>query len=183
MRKYVVFIVTGLVLFLLSGCGMALLPVSVEGSRSLDGYKYFYMNGTGSMTSRSNVGVNVGYGVYVTDPDRSINPGDFISGYLMNKGYIRVAERPFVHPGETFIVNYGEGGKRYKYNRNDGTRPIVDTYAQEVILQFISAETNDVICTIKGEGIGSTQADDIRNALQRSLDAYFEVESDDKEIK
>ncbi len=163
MRKYIVFIVTGLAFFLLSGCGMALLPVNVEGSRSLDGYKYFYMNGTGS----------------VTDPDRSINPGDFISGYLMNKGYVRVAERPFVHPKETFFVNYGEGGKRYKYSRDD----VVDTYAQEVILQFISADTNDVICTIKGEGIGSTQADDIRNALQRSLDVYFEVESDDKEIK
>lgn len=170
----------GLLLFVLCGCGpMALLPVEIEGNRSLERYKYFYMNGTGSTTSRSNVGVNVGYGVYVTDPDRSINPGDFISGYLMNKGYIRVAERPFVHPKETFIVNYGEGGKRYKYSRDD----VVATYAQEVILQFISADTNDVICTIKGEGIGSTQADDIRNALQRSLDAYFEVESDDKEFE
>ncbi len=140
MRKYVVFIVTGLVLFLLNGCGMALLPVSVEGSRSLDGYKYFYMNGTGSTTSRSNVGVNVGYGIYVTDPDKTVNPGDFISGYLMNQGFIRVAE--ILQPEETFIVNFGEGGRRYKYDGDD----LANQYAQEVILQFISAETNEVIC-------------------------------------
>jgi len=161
----------GLLLFALSGCGpMALLPVKVEENKSLDGYKYFYMNGTGSTTSRSNVGVNVGYGVIVTDPDKTVNPGDFISGYLMKKGFVRVAEMPFVHPEETFIVNYGEGGRRHKY---ENERALADQYAQEVILQFISAETNEVICTIKGEGIGNTEAEDIRNALQRSLDAYF----------
>ena len=115
MNKHAVIII-GLLLFVLYGCGpMALLPVEIENNRNLERYKYFYMNTTGSTTSRSNVGVNVGYGVYVTDPDRSINPGDFISGYLMNKGYVRVADRPFVHPEETFIVNYGEGGKRYLY--------------------------------------------------------------------
>lgn len=95
----------------------------------------------------------------------------------MKQGFIRVAE--ILQPEETFIVNFGEGGRRYKYDGDD----LANQYAQEVILQFISAETNEVICTIKGEGIGSTQADDIRNALQRSLDAYFKVENDDKEVR
>lgn len=177
MKKRIV-VIAGLLLFALCGCGpMALLPVKVEENKSLDGYKYFYMNGTGSTTSRSNVGVNVGYGIYVTDPDKTVNPGDFISGYLMKQGFIRVAE--ILQPEETFIVNFGEGGRRYKYDGDD----LANQYAQEVILQFISAETNEVICTIKGEGIGSTQADDIRNALQRSLDAYFKVENDDKEVR
>lgn len=169
MKKRIV-VIAGLLLFALWGCGsIVLLPVKVEENKSLDGYKYFYMNGTGSTTSRSNVGVNVGYGIYVTDPDKTVNPGDFISGYLIKKGFVKVAKMPFIHPEETFIVNYGEGGRRYK------ERALVNQYAQEVILQLISAETNEVICTIKGEGIGNTEAEDIRNALQRSLDAYFEA--------
>lgn len=168
MNKRVV-VILGLLLFAFSGCGpMALLPVKVEENKSLDGYKYFYMNGTGSTTSRSNVGVNVGYGVIITGDDKTVNPGDVISGYLMNRGYVRVAEMPFLHPEETFIVNYGEGNRRHHPDFHSMS-------CQAIILQFVSADNNDVICTITGEGYGETAAEDIRNALKRSLDYYFKI--------
>ncbi|MCR5827459.1 MAG: hypothetical protein K6G53_03490 [Bacteroidales bacterium] len=168
MKRFYTVLLSITSLLMLHGCGtMALLPVQIDEKSHLDSYKYFYINATGSTTSRSNVGVNVGYGVYVTDSDKTVNPGDFISGYLIKKGYIRVAEMPFLYPNDTFIVNYGEGDRR-KGNT------IIDQYAQEVILQFISAKNNEVICTIKGEGSGYTQAEEIHNALQRCLDSYFE---------
>ena len=166
MKKHVVAIM-GLLLFALSGCGpMALLPVKVEENKSLDGYKYFYMNGTGSTTSRSNVGVNVGYGVIVTGDDKTVNPGDVISGYLMNRGYVRVAE--ILCPAETFIVNYGEGNRRHHPD-------FYSMSVQQLILQFVSADSNEVICTITGEGSGDNAAEEIRNGLKRSLDYYFKI--------
>ena len=61
------------------------------------------------------------------------------------------------------IVNYGECGKRY---RGLG-------YTIEIIIQFISAETNEMICSCMAEGQGETEADDIRQAIGRALYSLF----------
>ena len=64
---------------------------------------------------------------------------------------------------ETLIVNYGESGRR---NRGLG-------YTIEVTIQFISAETKQMICSCTAEGQGETEADDIRQAIRRALDGLF----------
>ena len=64
---------------------------------------------------------------------------------------------------ETVIVNYGESGRR---NCRFG-------YTIEVTIQFISADTNQMICSCTAEGQGSTEADDIRQAIKRALDGLF----------
>ena len=64
---------------------------------------------------------------------------------------------------ETVIVNYGESGRR---NRGFG-------YTIEVTIQFISADTNQMICACTAEGQGSTEADDIRQAIRRALEGVF----------
>ena len=64
---------------------------------------------------------------------------------------------------ETVIVNYGESGRR---NRRFG-------YTIEVTIQFISADTNQMIYSCTAEGQGSTEADDIRQAIKRALDGLF----------
>ena len=61
------------------------------------------------------------------------------------------------------IVNFGESGRR---NVNLG-------YSTEVTIQFISADTQRPICTCTAEGQGSTEADDVRKAIQRALDPLF----------
>ena len=68
-----------------------------------------------------------------------------------------------IAPFHNRIVNYGESGGR---NRGLG-------YTIEVTLQFISAETNEMVCSCTAEGQGSTEADDIRQAIKRALGALF----------
>ncbi len=178
-KKRVVIILSAIIVLLLQGCGpMKLLPVKVDEHGSLDGYRYFYINMTGTTVSSSTVGVSISYRLFVSDDGSTINPADYITGYLLKMGYVRVAELPLSYPQQTFIVSYGEGSRRHRYEEE----ALLDESCQEVIIQFISAETNEVICTITGEGIGNTRADDIRNALKRCLDAYFKVESD-KEVR
>ena len=67
--------------------------------------------------------------------------------------------------GETFVVSYGETGRR----------PAGIGYAIEVVIQFTSAKNHAVICTVSGEGHGDTEADDVRIATTRCLDALFGV--------
>lgn len=65
---------------------------------------------------------------------------------------------------QTLIVNYGESGRR-----NIGLG-----YTIEVTIQFISVSSNQVIFLTTAEGIGDTEADDIREAITRAMDALFE---------
>lgn len=46
-------------------------------------------------------------------------------------------------------------------------------YTTEVIIQFIAAQTNKIVCVTTAEGIGDTEADDIKEAITRALDAIF----------
>jgi len=96
----------------------------------------------------------------------STNPADVISGFLIKRGYIRVAELPGPHPEATFIVNYGESGRR--------SLGMWRGYTLEATIQLLSATTNEVLCTVSGEGLGNTEADDIRVAITRCLQAIFE---------
>ena len=64
---------------------------------------------------------------------------------------------------KTLIVNYGESGRR----------DVFWGYTIEVTIQFLSANTNEVVCVTTAEGIGDTEADDITKAITRALDAVF----------
>lgn len=66
---------------------------------------------------------------------------------------------------ETLIVSYGESGRR---NVNLG-------YSIEVTIQFLSAKTNMPVCVCTAEGQGSTEADDIRIAINRALKPLLRV--------
>lgn len=43
----------------------------------------------------------------------------------------------------------------------------------EVTIQFISAQTNSLVCSCSAEGQGETEADDIRMAITRCLSTIF----------
>ena len=57
------------------------------------------------------------------------------------------------------IINYGESGRR---NRGLG-------YTIEVTIQFVSAKSNELICSCTAEGQGETETDDIRQAITRCI--------------
>ena len=103
------------------------------------------------------------HGIYGSSTTKSVNPSDIIAGILIQNGFIIVSEIKSELAKETVIVNYGESGRR---NRRFG-------YTIEVTIQFISADTNQMICSCTAEGQGSTEADDIRQAIKRALDGLF----------
>ena len=69
---------------------------------------------------------------------------------------------------ETLIVNYGESGRR-----NTG----LGGYTIEVTIQFISSESSSLICACTAEGQGSTEEDDIRQAITRCLNSLLSQEN------
>lgn len=150
---------------MLSGC-VTLEPTVITKSDNDDisNYKFFYINPTGSKTGSSGVVVGNQYGVYGGSATKTTDPCDVITGFLIRKGFVRVASIDDSNRAQTFVINYGEVGRR---------ETGLGGYTIEIVLQFISANTNDVICTVTGEGQGETEADDIRIAIERCLNTAF----------
>ncbi len=147
---------------ILTSCA-SLQPVNVTKNSSLDKYTYFYITPTETKTGSSGGVYGNGYGVYGSSISRSTNPADIISGYLIKKGLIRLPELKSDLADNTMIINYGETGRR----------PKGLGYTIEITLQIISAKTSKVICLVTGEGMGETEADDIRIAINRCLDEMY----------
>ena len=146
------------VIVLLTSCASMKAPV-INKITSLDDYKYFYITPTQELSS--GFGATISGQYYSTT--KTINPADVISGILIKQGYIKLLEIDKNKLKETFVINYGESGRR---NVNLG-------YSIEITMQFISALDQSLICTATAEGQGETEADDIRIAINRALEALF----------
>lgn len=142
----------------LTSCG-SLRPATVTRHSSLEGYKYAYINSTSTKIGSAGYFYN-GMGASET---KSTNPSEIISGFLMKKGFIIVPELKSENESHTIVVNYAETGRR---NLNLG-------YAIEITIQILSATDNSLLCTGTAEGQGSTEADDIRIAINRCLAEIF----------
>ena len=152
-----IFAVCSIVILLFNGCRVLQTPVIVKNA-PIERYKYVYITPTKDLTSSSGTTYGGQY-VYGTTTTKSVNPSDVISGELIKKGFIILPELKPELNAETLIVSYGESGRR---NRGLG-------YAIEVTIQFISAESYEMVCTCTAEGQGYTEADDIRQAIRRAL--------------
>ena len=139
---------------LLVSCASMKAPI-INQIGSMDGFKYVYITPTSEVTSGS---IANSYGV-----TKTLNPSDVISGLLIKQGFIRLPELNPQLLDETLIVNYGESGRR---NVNLG-------YSIEVTIQFLSAKNNMPVCVCTAEGQGTTEADDIRIAINRALKPLF----------
>lgn len=142
----------------LTSCG-SLRPATVTRHSSLEGYRYAYINSTSTKVGSAGYFYN-GMGASET---KSTNPSEIISGFLMKKGFIIVPELKSENESHTIVVNYAETGRR---NLNLG-------YAIEITIQILSATDNSLLCTGTAEGQGSTEADDIRIAINRCLAEIF----------
>lgn len=148
-------------LLMLVSCRALQQPVIVRNA-PIETFKYAYISPTKELTSSSS---GIYYEIYETSTTKSVNPSDVISGVLIKEGFIILPELKSELSHETLIVNYGESGRR-----NIG----LFSYATEVTIQFISTETNQMICTCTAEGQGETEADSIRQAIRRALSSLFE---------
>lgn len=159
------FKLSGLLIISLLICGCASLrPVTTIKNGSINSYKYIYITPTNSLTSSSGTTIS---GQYYSS-SKTVNPSDVITGILTKEGLIRLPELKPELTNETLIINYGESGKR-----NTG----LGGYTIEVTIQFISAKTSSLVCSCTAEGQGSTEADDIRQAITRCLASLLPKEN------
>ena len=149
--------------FIFVSC-VSLQPVIVTRNASLDQYSYFYITPTETKTGSSGSMYGNGQGVYGSSVTKSTNPADIISGYLIKRGMIRLPEIKEELADRTMIINYGETGRR-----STGLL----SYTIEVTIQILSAKNNEVICILTGEGLGETEADDVRIAINRCLEEMY----------
>lgn len=82
---------------------------------------------------------------------------------MMRKGFVLIPEIKQELASQTLIINYEETGRRDICGGLLG-------YTIEITLQFLSADTHEVVYTSTAEGMGATEADDIRIAITRALD-------------
>lgn len=129
----------------------------------IEDYKYMVISPTETLTSSNGSVYGGDHNAYGSTTTKSVNPCDVIAGILSKEGFIILPELQPELADEILIVNYGESGRR---NRGLG-------YTIEVTIQFISAKSYALICSATAEGQGSTEADDIRQAITRSLSAVL----------
>ena len=160
--KYLKNIILAVIPFLFVSC-VSLRPVQITRNTSLDNYTYFYITPTEAKTGSTGGVYGSGNGVYGSSISKSTNPADIISGYLIKRGLVRLPEIKNDLADKTMIINYGETGRR-----DAGLG-----YTIEITMQILSAKTSEVICVVTGEGMGDTEADDIRIAISRCLDEMY----------
>ena len=154
--KYLTTIILSTYLFSCASLQPALQPATSIKNDAIQNYKYLYISPTNSLTSSSGATIN---GLYYSS-SKSVNPADVISGILSKEGFIKIPEQKPELTDQTIIVNYGESGKR---------KTGLGGYTIEVTIQFISAKSNNLVCSCTAEGQGETEADDIRQAITRCL--------------
>lgn len=154
--------VVAAILFALTLSGCALNAPQVKTYLPLSQFEYAYIAPTGSVHSSSSMAI----GGYTLPYSNSVNPRDLIAGHLSKRGFVIVPEVSPKYAKETLIVNYGESNKR----------ELLVGYALEVTIQLITADTNKLVAVATAEGLGSTEADDIREAIDRAMTALFEPE-------
>ncbi len=147
---------------LIIGCAATLQEPVVERHETIDKYRFVVIPATSNLRS-STGGVFTGqYGVYGTSTSKQVNPSAVIEGLLLKKGLTSVTEIGPEIIDETLIVKYGESGRRDVAGGLGG-------YTLEVTIVFLSAKTKKTIYSCTAEGQGSTEADDIRQAISRCL--------------
>ena len=148
-------------IIIFSGC-IVKAPVIIKNA-PMEGYSYVFITPTTGLTSGAGYMHEGKYSGYSSTVTKSVNPSDVISGELMKNGFVILPELKSELNSKTLIVNYGESGRR-----SFGLG-----YTIEITIQFVSAETHELVCSCTAEGVGETEADDIRKAIRRALNGLF----------
>lgn len=144
---------------------LSIAPTSISRNGSMEGYRYFYVTPTAERNSvRGETYGSKHSGVWGSTTSNSVNPADYIAGYLMGRGYIRVPEVKKEDAAQTMVINYGEG------NMREG---IFDIRAITVTLQILNGQTNDLLCVCKAEEKSGDEASATREAIEKALNEIF----------
>ena len=159
--KIIKYLLTTLISFSISACAVLQEPI-IEKQETIDKYQYAVLPATSNVSSSAGSVFGGQYGVYGTSTSKELDPSAVIEGILLKKGIISVNEIRSEILDETLIVKYGESGRRDVAGGLGG-------YTLEVTIVLISAKSNNRVYSCTAEGQGSTEADDIREAITRCL--------------
>ena len=146
--------------------GCALQKPTVVINEDINNFSYVYITPTQTLSSGTGGTFYNGYSNQYYSVDKSINPNDVISGVFSKNGFIKIPELKEELLDKTLIINYGESGRR----------DVGFGYAIEVTIQLVSAKSNTLISSCTAEGMGETEADDIRIAINRCLSGIFNIQ-------
>lgn len=155
-------LILALSVFLFCGCSVSKYT-SVTQNTSFDKYKYVYVTDASTITASSAGVYGNQYGVYGSQTTKTANPADIIAGNLMKRGFVRVPSINQDTIEETMIVSYGESGRHGN----------ILGYATEVTLQFLDAKTMEIIATTTAAGMGETESDDVKKAINKCFQSLF----------
>ena len=162
MRKNLFFCTIILLVFSFLSCASMIKlkdPIVIKNG-DLSSFQYVIVNDTETSISGSGAGYN---GIY-SSHTKTVTPKEIIIGYLAKNGFVILNSIDLKKTDKTLIVNYGESGRR----------EIFGGYTTEITIQFLNYETSEIIATTTAEGVGSTEVDDIKIAINRALTALFE---------
>lgn len=143
---------------------LSIAPTSISRNGSLDGYRYFYVTPTAERSSVTGSTWGNRGNTYGSTSSNSVNPADYIAGYLMSRGYVRVPEVKKENAAQTMVINYGEG------NNREG---VFKVRAIAVTIQILNGQTNDLVCVCKSEEKASDEAKATREAIDKALNEIF----------
>ena len=149
----------------MTACG-ALKPTTCSVQPTFYKYRYVYIMPTGSVIGSTAVSTSYVDNRVHGGVTRTTNPSDMMSGVLMQKGFNILPQLDQNKLAETLVLSYGETG-----HRDVGFLWL--STSTGIIIQFRDAQTNELIASAEAEDYGSTEADNVRYAIQRALDAIF----------
>lgn len=149
-------------IWILSGCSISKYT-SVTQNSPFDKYKFFYVTDASSITAGSGGVYGNQYGVFGSQTTKTANPADIIAGNMMKRGFVRLPSIDQESIEETMIISYGESGRHFN----------IIGYSIEVTLQFLDAKTLEVLTTTTAAGMGETESDDIRKAINKCFQNLF----------
>ncbi|MDT8383601.1 MAG: hypothetical protein RRB22_04230 [Gammaproteobacteria bacterium] len=88
---------------------------------------------------------------------KSTDPASLISGVLLKMGVTRLFKVPDGNKDKLLLVTWGISGTR--------KIGMLGAYSQEITILMRKADNLDIVYKCTAEGIGSTEADDIREAV------------------
>lgn len=136
--------------------GPKLKPATHEHPGDLQNYRYVIIEDAPTMSAAQVIN-----GQAFT---RELAPTQLIEGMLLKKGLIRVAKPNPEFLRELLLAKWGISGKR------DVSGLLNGGYTQEVTIRLMAADSMKPIFVCSAEGFGSTEVDDIREAITRCLE-------------
>lgn len=136
----------------LGGCATQLLPPTSTQSADFARYRFIVIEATPTVSSISGSGGNLS--------TSEINPANLIEGLLLKKGLVRVATVASGKPEQTLLLRWGISGRRSLPRGG---------YTQEVTMLLFDAQSQQSAYKCTAEGVGSTEADDVREAITSCL--------------